>query len=152
MPRRLAFAILADTVNQNPLSHTQFGVLWRKAVSHNPFIQAMALNFGLIGVATMGTDMHMHSRRMQNEGSSEILAIKGELSLLQLCHAWAMPPSTCCNQSMLHCGWHAVSAVTGPLQEPCSASQSFMSMGRQRRCDPLLAMCPFTCNGIAGMH
>lgn len=39
----------ADTDQKSALAKTHFALLWRRAVQHNPFIQAFMLNFGGIG-------------------------------------------------------------------------------------------------------
>jgi len=41
---------LADTEQTSTLAQTRFADLWRRAVHHNPFIQAFMLNFGSIGM------------------------------------------------------------------------------------------------------
>jgi hypothetical protein len=41
----------ADTDQKSALAKSHFALLWRRAVQHNPFIQAFMLNFGAIGEA-----------------------------------------------------------------------------------------------------
>jgi len=53
---KLPFAVLvapADHERKLAVSNTDFADLWRRAVQHNPFVQAFMLNFGAIGVARM---------------------------------------------------------------------------------------------------
>lgn len=40
---------LADSEQTLTISNTEFANLWRRAVHHNPFVQAFMLNFGAIG-------------------------------------------------------------------------------------------------------
>jgi hypothetical protein len=47
--RATLLAPCADSQGTGPLAHTTFATLWRRAVQHNPFVQAFSLNFGAIG-------------------------------------------------------------------------------------------------------
>jgi hypothetical protein len=43
--------LLADAEQKLAVSRTDFADLWRRAVQHNPYVQAFMLNFGAIGEA-----------------------------------------------------------------------------------------------------
>eukprot|EP00877_Chromochloris_zofingiensis_P004201 jgi/Chrzof1/13782/Cz08g12080.t1 len=60
------FIVLDDQL-QRPISNSSFGVLWRKAVQHNPFIQAFMVNFGAIGVLFSTIKLLGHRKALQEE-------------------------------------------------------------------------------------
>jgi hypothetical protein len=47
-----------DAEQKLAISNTDFANLWRRAVQHNPFVQAFMLNFGAIGVWWAGCGRH----------------------------------------------------------------------------------------------
>jgi hypothetical protein len=49
----------ADTDQKSALAKSHFALLWRRAVQHNPFIQAFMLNFGAIGEARLASTAYV---------------------------------------------------------------------------------------------
>jgi hypothetical protein len=68
----------ADSKQQYAVSRTDFADLWRRAVNHNPFVQAFMLNFGAIGEprGLRRTVVLLLSQQAWSSGCSDVSAVR----------------------------------------------------------------------------
>eukprot|EP00882_Tetradesmus_deserticola_P021649 GHRQ01023436.1.p1 GENE.GHRQ01023436.1~~GHRQ01023436.1.p1 ORF type:complete len:169 (+),score=14.39 GHRQ01023436.1:148-654(+) len=61
----VGICVVMDTDQKSALAKTHFALLWRRAVQHNPFIQAFMLNFGAIGFGYSLVRLLEHRKAVQ---------------------------------------------------------------------------------------
>ncbi|KXZ50179.1 hypothetical protein GPECTOR_17g816 [Gonium pectorale] len=74
----LGIQILMDTESKSFLSQTEFGRLYRKLTSVNPFFSAMFVNGGMIGTMFAITKLVEHRRAVKSAAAAPKEEVKAE--------------------------------------------------------------------------
>lgn len=67
----VGLVVVWDHERKLAVSNTDFADLWRRAVQHNPFVQAFMLNFGAIGFGYSIVRLLEHRKALQAEQEQE---------------------------------------------------------------------------------